>query len=348
MYIALALAQTWTLQNLPNPSPAEVVAMARNGTFATGDKDGNVTVYDARGQQTTRFHDSGPITALAFSPDGKMIASGIRDDGSNVSTSLWSAGTGKRVRAMDGLKHNAPKSSDPNRMFSFVTTAPLAWSADGTMIAASHQGHMNVGVYLWSVDGKLVGELGKGSHARPYPMAASIKCLEFSPDGSRLVTGMDDGFVRLWRRDGSLAWQTKVDVKDTVCDADFSPDGRQIIFATSWQNKRIGWLDAKTGKQTGQGAGSGDFSLVRFVNNQQFLLSTGPSFSISEPAGYNEGGIAPLPKNPPLPGPVISLAFSGDRRTAIAAFAKAPPLVLHIKPTDMQGLKGNHDPRIRD
>ena len=346
--LCLGLAQTWTLQPLAASSPVNTVAIARNGSYATGNRAGDVTIYDSSGRRTGGFHDAGPIASLAFSPDGKQIASGIQDDGRNVSTSVWSVANGQRLRSMDALKHTPPKPSDDMRMYSFVTTAQVRWSPDGTLIAATHEGHLNVGVYLWSVDGKLIGELGKGSHAKPFPMAAGIHCLEFSPDGSRLVTGMDDGYVRVWKRDGSLAWQTKVDAKDSVCDADFSPDGKQIVYATSWQNKRIGWLDSKTGKKLSEGRGSADYSLVRFVNDKQYLLSTGNYFMVSEPPGFSTGGLTALPKNPRLPGPIVALALSVDRKTAIAAFAKSPPVVLHFKPGDMQGIKGNHDPHIVD
>src|SRR5260370_32596843 len=67
---------------------------------------------------TTRLRHQGEVTALAFSPDGKMLASGGKDK----LICLWETATGKEIRRFRG--HGAPIGS-------------LAFSPDGKFLASA-------------------------------------------------------------------------------------------------------------------------------------------------------------------------------------------------------------------
>ncbi|MGL4462299.1 MAG: WD40 repeat domain-containing protein, partial [Planctomycetia bacterium] len=100
-----------------------------------------------------RGHDA-LVYAVAFSPDGKMLASG----GFDKKATLWNTDDGKSLRSWEA--HGGPVYS-------------LAFAPDGKLLATSGLDGL---VRLWNpADGKPAGEL-KG-HAN------IVDCVRFAPDG---------------------------------------------------------------------------------------------------------------------------------------------------------------------
>ena len=110
------------------------------------------------------------ITALSFSPDGKLLASGNND----TTVSLWRTDTGKEVTKL------------PNHHSSWITT--LAFSPDGKYLAS---GSKDTTVQLWHIP---TGESLTTFTAH----IGDIATLAFSPDSNTLATGSLDGTVRFW------------------------------------------------------------------------------------------------------------------------------------------------------
>jgi WD40 repeat protein len=151
------------------------VALAPDGTvLARGGHDATVDLWEvASGKKlhTLRGHTV-PILRLAFSPDGKTLASitgtWLPDD-VRGEVKLWDVATGKERVSIQG---------HPNRMLA------LAFSADGKTLATSSRT-----VKLWEVEtGKEKRELEFGKGILPWSLA-------FSPDGKTLATGTGGGIM---------------------------------------------------------------------------------------------------------------------------------------------------------
>ena len=114
--------------------------------------------------------DSATVYSVAFSPDGRTLATG----GSNSPVRLWDVDTQKQL-GKPLLGHFGPVYS-------------VAFSPDGHTLAT---GGYDSTVRLWDV--RTQTQLGQPLHHRNI-----VNTLAFSPDGRTLVTGDSTKTVRLW------------------------------------------------------------------------------------------------------------------------------------------------------
>ena len=171
----------------------ETVTFSQDGrTFATGDEAGKIRLWDATGlqQATLAGHSSlfagdnffaGFITeifklpedrdiwSLAFSPDGKMLASGSLDE----TVQLWNTERRSKRGTLKGHK-------------SWVTA--VAFSPDGKIVAS---GDVNKVIKLWNVN-------TRRERATLTGHTNGISTVTFSPDGKTLASGSYDGTIRFW------------------------------------------------------------------------------------------------------------------------------------------------------
>ena len=153
-------------------------------TLASGSDDNTIRLWDVDTGETQRIltahagevegvdngHSSVEgVKSVAFSPDGKTLASG---GGDNV-INLWDIGTGKRKMTLVGHTH---------WVFS------LAFSPDGKTLAS---GSVNSDIRLWDPH---TGESKKTLTGH----GDWVRSIAFSPDGETLVSGSDDGSVLIW------------------------------------------------------------------------------------------------------------------------------------------------------
>jgi len=184
------------------------------------------------------------VRALAFSPDGSLLASGSYDP----VVRLWRVRDGTLQKELKG--HTAwvralafspngnflATASDDNtvRLWSIPIGEPLntfnqgtegvravAFSPDGTMLATG--GFDNI-IRLWQLsDGTLLRELAGST--------GWIRTLAFSPNGKWLASGGFDHLVHLWRvADGELL-VTRDEHSSSITGLAFSPDGELLASA---------------------------------------------------------------------------------------------------------------------
>jgi WD40 repeat protein len=142
---------------------------------------------------------TGPVTAVAFSPDGRLLASGSTDK----SVKLWNALTGKEVLWL--LGHAA------------AITA-ISFSPDGQRLASAS---VDKTVKLWDTQtGRQLICLEGHQDA--------VTCLTFSPDGKQIASGSEDKTVRVWDgNSGTLMLEFKKH-RWPISGVAFLPDGERV------------------------------------------------------------------------------------------------------------------------
>ena len=221
------------------------ITFSRDGSrLVTGGSGPPLRVWDkasARPLEVQFGSSSGTVDAVAIAPDGQRLLAGGQHDGPTGDSPdgpmlrLWQTASGQP----SGVQFSGPAES--------VTR--VAYGHDGQRIASAG---FDGPVRLWS--------LGEAASAAAGPSArlvsqlltghrGSVNSLVFSQDSSLLVSGGDDGDIRLWNTDPkpSLGQALQGSAAGLSCVA-FSPDGRRVVAGNASSTGSLRLWDAASGR----------------------------------------------------------------------------------------------------
>ncbi|MCT7952953.1 hypothetical protein NG798_24450 [Ancylothrix sp. C2] len=242
------------------------------------------------------FGHSQSVEKVVFSPDSQLIAT-IGDD--NI-LKLWNS-DGTLIKMLEGhpdpIKYaNFSKDSEILVSISaaFGNSQIRLWRSNGTLllsnpideyglfqvyvspggnfIASTHYGGA---IKLWDYKGNFINSLTGHKD--------TVKNLSFSANGQTIVSGSDDGTVRLWKRDlktGQFeknSYRTLREHTAGVTSVSISPDGQIIASASSDKNVLL-W--DKEGKLINDKLGRllDNIEKVSFSPDGKFIIAFGRSY----------------------------------------------------------------------
>ena len=177
----------------------------------SGSNDKTVKLWDVEtGQEIRTFsgHKSG-VTSVAFSPDQRQVLSGSNDK----TVKLWDVETGQEIKTFSG------HTDDVNSVAFSSDGKQILWDvASGRKIKTFSGYSGKVSVVAFSPDRKLIissyshlysnsarddtiklWDTAKGRVIRTFSgHNGFVRSLAFSPDGRQILSGSEDGSLRLW------------------------------------------------------------------------------------------------------------------------------------------------------
>ena len=197
----------------------KAVTFSPDGQILATGGDRHVKLWDVHdwAEIVTLRHDEW-VRTLVFSPDGQFLAAGKGHEGPGIVT-VWDVQTRHVIAELEGDSNRVRTVtfSPDNRILAssgrdgqlklwdvstweLLRTIPrtgyydIAFSPDGNMLVSTNDGYVSL---WWMEDGTRVAQV-TGPTGWIHPV-------DFSPDGTSLAVGGEDGIVRIWHIDTSLA-----------------------------------------------------------------------------------------------------------------------------------------------
>ncbi len=245
--------------------------------------------------------------ALAFSPDGQVIAAADYDGG----VRLWN---------IDGTPRTAPLKGHQGHYARAVAFSPRGdlWASGG----------FDGNVKVWDLDGAVRATII--AHSAPTLSVA------FSADGNTLATAGFDDRVTLWKPDGTLLAVLPQGQASQVLSSAFMPRGESLITGTTTGAVRIWTLDGLPRTSPLATAHQGAVSSVAISPRGGLIASGGQDGKIR--LWYVNGAPDGEPR-PDQQGQILSLAFS-PRGDAFVAGSRALVRLWNLDATPRADLVG--------
>jgi WD40 repeat protein len=221
------------------PTDGNLVSVGRDRAVRVWDVEKRAQVHTLRPADAAA-EESKVVQALAYSPDGSLLAVG----GEGGTIDLWTVKERKKVSTLNGHKD---------------TVYALAWSSDGSRLVSGSGDRTAIiwdmgdkkpirtlkhagGVFAVAItrDGKTVASGGFDKIVRLWDAesgvekakreghTASIRCLAFAPEGELFASGGSDYSVRIWNQNDEKESRALRGHTKTVRALAYLPDGSLV------------------------------------------------------------------------------------------------------------------------
>ena len=161
----------------------------------------------------------GPVHSIAYSPDGRLLASGSADG----TVRIWDMRTGEEAMA-------------PLRSGDGAAWA-IAFAPDAKSLVSGTDGGM---VCVWNLLAAHISVTHLSGHTSP------VLSVAVSPTGSHIASGSRDTTVRLWNVETNQQPMILDGHSEAVHSLAFSPDG--LLLASGSEDKTLQFWETSTGK----------------------------------------------------------------------------------------------------
>ena len=232
----------------------KAVAFA-GGAVTSAGSDSKTIVWDTQaewklvrtiGSATATSPISGRVNTLAFSPDGKTLATGSGEPSRSGELKLWDAATGALVKEFKGAHSDTVSSVDFSGDGKLLVSGAAdrfvkAWTVADTKLVKSFEGHTHqvLGVTL-KRDGRIIASAGADNAVKIWSLVTGevVRTIQgFAKEatsinhvgvGDQFIATGGDGKVRLINESGGDA-RSFTGASDFMYSAAATPDGKVVI-----------------------------------------------------------------------------------------------------------------------
>jgi WD40 repeat protein len=222
--------------------PVSALAFSPNGVLIAS-ASGPIEIIDLQSREITLLGYAGRQPSLIFSPGGKSLAAANTDSPCEIN--VWNLQTGQ-MRVLKG---------------DWKGPASISFSPDGRTIAAADSDRSNASIRIWELESGTVRVIGKSNR--------QITSVAFLSDGKRVASGSWDETVRLWN---VQTGEARILGENCSCVTHVAVSNKGDRIAASSLDGRIRVWDVETGRSRIAGECYG-VNAMAFMNDDAALVT---------------------------------------------------------------------------
>lgn len=283
-------------ESYPVPVPITALAFSPDGSTIAASGYHEVTLWKtADGTLDRRLSGLAErVYDIAYSPDGKWLATASGDPGQFGSVKLWTAepsGGGKPARdLLESIDCALAVAFSPDSKRVAAAGADRAvhvWEVDSGKEIVMIEDHADwVFDIAFSPDGKRIATASRDKTCKVFDVdkkesvatfpghAQTVYAVAFSPDGKTVMSGGEDNLIRVWQpdSDGKQARQSG-GFGGPIFRLQLTPDGKSLVGCSSDKTLRL--FNAGDGKETRSFTGHNDWVYSLAISPDGKTLASG-------------------------------------------------------------------------